>query len=237
MNTSLRTGLVLAALAPLAAHAAEYATVVSSTPVTASVNVPRRVCSEAQQYVQPQSSGAGAVIGAIAGGLLGNTVGGGFGRAAATGVGVVAGAAIGNNVEANSYPPASVPVQRCQTVAAYENRTVGYDVVYEYNGRRYTTRLARDPGPQLAVDVRPAGRASSPSSSLDRLGPPVASDGMPQDEVEAPPPAYDAPPVAVAPRPVYYYGQPAYVVAPPAYVVAPAIGFSLGYWGGRHHWR
>jgi uncharacterized protein YcfJ len=238
MNTSFRNGLVLAALAPLAplaANAAEYATVVSSTPVTASVNVPRRVCSEAQQYVQPQPSGAGAVIGAIAGGLLGNTVGGGFGRAAATGVGAVAGAAIGNSVEANAYPPATVPVQRCQTVSGYENRTVGYDVVYEYNGRRYTTRLARDPGPQLAIDVRPAGASSS--SSLDRLGPPVASGGVPQDDVEGPPQAYDAPPVAVAPRPVYYYGQPAYVVAPPAYVVAPAIGFSLGYWGGRHHWR
>jgi uncharacterized protein YcfJ len=234
MNTSLRTGLVLAALAPLAAHAAEYANVLTATPVTASINVPRRVCSEAQQYVQPQPSGAGAVIGAIAGGLLGNTVGGGFGRAAATGVGAVAGAAIGNGVEANAYPPASVPVQRCQTVSGYENRTVGYDVVYEYNGRRYATRLARDPGPQLAIDVRPAGRAAS---SLDRLGPPVASDGMAQDEAETPSQAYDAPPVAVAPRPVYYYGQPAYVVAPPAYVLAPAIGFSLGYWGGRHHGR
>lgn len=234
MNTTFRTGLVLAALAPFAAHAAEYATVVSSTPVTASVNVPRRVCSEAQQYVQPQPSGAGAVIGAIAGGLLGNTVGGGFGRAAATGVGVVAGAAIGNGVEANSYPPASVPVQRCQMVSAVERRTVGYDVVYEYNGQRYTTRMARDPGPQLAIDVRPAGRASS---SLDRLGPPAANDGMAQDEVEGPPQAYDAAPVAAAPRAVYYYGQPAYVVAPPAYVVAPAIGFGFGYWGGRHHWR
>ena len=174
MNNTIKfTSLAAAALLPLASHAAEYATVISATPVTASVNVPRRVCSDDRQYVQPQPSGAGAVIGAIAGGLLGNAVGGhGGARAAATGVGAVAGAAVGNSVEMNGYPPTEVPVRRCQTVSGYENRTVGYDVVYEYAGRRYTTRTDRDPGSEIAIDVRPSGAAQPDAQGpgLRRIG-------------------------------------------------------------------
>jgi len=124
MNTKLKTGVVAAASAVLlgayaTASAAEYAHVVSATPVTNSVAVPRQDCVQSEQLVQAQPSGAGAVIGAIAGGVIGNQFGHGFGRAAATGFGAVAGSAIGNNVEANASPPQSVPVQRCRTVNAY----------------------------------------------------------------------------------------------------------------------
>src|ERR1700733_11652061 len=90
-------GAVLAGPAAFAApnnsasNNSAYATVISSTPVTANVPVPRQQCTEGSQYVQQAPSGAGALIGAVAGGLLGNTVGGGFGRAAATGIGAVAG--------------------------------------------------------------------------------------------------------------------------------------------------
>jgi uncharacterized protein YcfJ len=86
MKTSIAMGFVAAALLPLASHAAEYATVISATPVMASVQVPRQVCSEEQRFVQPQPSGAGAVIGAIAGGkkgaAIGTAVGGGAGGGA-----------------------------------------------------------------------------------------------------------------------------------------------------------
>ena len=256
MRTSLSSaGLAAAALLPLAAHAADFATVVSSTPVVASVAVPRRVCNEAQQSIPPQPSGAGAVIGAIAGGLLGNTIGGGFGRAAATGIGAVAGAAIGNGVEvnaANGYPPTNVPVQRCRTVSGYENRTVGYDVVYEYNGQRYSTRMARDPGSSLAIDVRPAGAGSA---ALDRLGPPSAYAPVPPAYAEPQgyagrqgtpvPPAYDTPSGAFEPAPPddrepspygYYYGAPApapvYYYSPGATIAPVIIGAGFGYWIG-----
>ena len=224
MNSTIKlTSLAAAALLPLASHAAEYATVISATPVTTSVNVPRRVCSDDRQFVQPQASGAGAVIGAIAGGLLGNAVGGhGGARAAATGVGAVAGAAVGNSVEMNGYPPTEVPVRRCQTVSGYENRTVGYDVVYEYAGQRYTTRMDHDPGREIAIDVRPTGAAQP-----DRRAPVYA---------ESNPPVYEEA------APVYYRAAPAYYAPPPAYYIAPAIGvgIGLGYWGGHwghRHWR
>jgi uncharacterized protein YcfJ len=44
--------------------------------------------------------------------------------------------------------------QRCQVVSRpqVERRLDGYDVVYQYEGRRYRTRLPYDPGPTLDLD-------------------------------------------------------------------------------------
>lgn len=213
-----------------AALAAEYGTVISSTPVTAQVAVPQQQCQYQQQLVQPRTSGGGAVLGAVVGGVLGNSLGGGFGRAAATGLGVVAGAALGNQVEANSTAPAEQAVRSCQTVTTYENRLVGYDVVYDYNGRRYTTRLAQDPGARIALDVSvtPAGSTATVAPALSGPPPVVAV----------------APPLVYAPAPAYgYYG---YADAP--VVVAPSVAIGgywdrgyldrgyldRGYWGGDH---
>lgn len=207
-----------------AAQAAEFATVVSSTPVNASVPVPRQVCSDGQQLVPQRPSGAGAVIGAIAGGVIGHNLGYGAGQAVATGLGAITGAAIGGQVEANATPPVEVPVRRCQTVTTYENRVVGYDVVYDYAGQRYSTRMARDPGAQLAVSVQPLNPTA---------GQPVPAYTEPPVEA-APPPAWVH---QTAPRTVYY------APVPPAVYVAPVIGFGLGYYGGYYgghrgrHWR
>lgn len=226
-------GLVaLTALLALDAHAAATATVVSSTPVVVSVAVPRQVCSDGTQLVQPRPSGAGAVIGAIAGGVIGHQFGGGFGRAAATGVGAVTGAIVGDQVEAANAPVTEVPVRRCQTTSAVEQRVVGYDVVYEYAGQRYSTRMARDPGRQLAVNVQPADGSLPAPIDAGQIGTPV-----PPATTSAPQPIYSAT------SPVYYdYAPaPAYYVAPSPVLVAPAIGFGFGYYGGgyyRHrHWR
>lgn len=66
----------------------------------------QQICSTCGSVVmiQPvtekgESSGAGAVIGAVAGGLLGNQIGGGSGKKAATVVGAVGGAVAGNEIE------------------------------------------------------------------------------------------------------------------------------------------
>ena len=245
---ALAAALLAGICATPAAFAADYANVISSTAVVASVPQMRQVCSDSQQIVQNRPSGAGAVIGAIAGGVLGNTVGGGFGRAAATGIGAVAGSVVGNNVEANNAGATAVPVRRCQNVTSYEQRTVGYDVVYEYAGQRYSTRMASDPGRQFAVNVQPVNSA------------PMAVPADPRVSTAVPPPAYVAPaPVAVAPAQSYYYDplpQPVYYDSPyyaPSYYAAPAviglgIGLGLGYgWhggyhhggyhGGGHHWH
>jgi len=235
MNTKSKTALAAAASAALlgaytTASATEYANVVSATPVTTSVAVPRQDCVQSERLVQAPPSGAGALIGAIAGGVIGNQFGHGFGRAAATGVGAVAGSAIGNNVEANANPPQSVPVQRCRNVNAYESRVVGYDVVYEYHGQRYSTRLPDDPGARLAIDVRPTGNAP-----LDRVGPPSSYGAVPPAYAqaapsysEAPPTYYDAPPAYYGPAPVYYSAP----YSAPYYVAPAAIGLGIGYWVG-----
>jgi hypothetical protein len=61
---------------------------------------------------------------------------------------------------------------------------IGYDVTYEYQGKRYNSRLAQDPGAQVAlnVSVTPAGQAVTSMNSM-----PVA------------------PMVVYAPTPVYGY--------------------------------
>jgi len=209
----------------VASQAAEFAEVVSATPVTVSVSVPRRVCRDEQQVVQPAPSGAGAVIGAIAGGVLGHQIGGGFGQAAATGLGAVAGSVIGNQVEANNTPPAEVPVRRCQTVNRVESRVVGYDVLYDYAGQRYSTRMARDPGARMAIDVRPA------EAGTDTL--PVPSEAVADAST------WQA--VPEAPAAVYYSPVPVLVAPPPMVYVSPFIGFGLGYYGGYYgghrRWR
>ncbi|HEY2561018.1 MAG TPA: glycine zipper 2TM domain-containing protein [Caldimonas sp.] len=245
MNTMIKTTVAAATTAAgmltlsAAAHAADYANVVSAMPVTESVAVPHQECVNGEQLVQQPPSGAGAAIGAIAGGVIGNQFGHGFGRAAATGLGAVTGSAIGNNVEANATPPTSVPVQRCRTVNGYENRIVGYDVVYEYHGQRYSTRLPQDPGQRLAVDVRPAGNAP-----LDRVAPPPSYGAVPPAYSEGAPVVSDQAPVYYAAAPNYYYPPAAPLVYPAPYFVGPAIGFGIGYWAGRswgwghgHHWH
>ena len=218
------------ALFTTAAHAAEYGTVISSTPVTASVAVPRQECSEGQALVQTPPSGAGALLGAIAGGVLGHNLGDGFGRAAATGIGVVAGSVIGNQVEANANPATAVPVRRCQTVSRYENRVVGYDVVYDYAGQRYTTRMAQEPGRRIAISVQPLDERAT--------GQPVPTYTGPADQGVSPQTVYYAP---VPPRTVYYAPVPpqtVYYAPAPAVSVWPRIGldFGFGYRGGYGGW-
>ena len=239
------------------ARAADYATVVSSTPIVQAVPVPRQDCVDVQRQVAPQPSGAGALIGAIVGGVVGNQFGHGMGRAAATGLGAIGGSALGNHVEMSNQPGGVVSSRQCRTVQAHEKRVVGYDVVYEFNGQRYSTRLDRDPGPHLAIDVRPADdRYSRPRSGT--AVPPAYSDAPAY--VEQPryvePPRYQEAPRYVEPATIGYYEQapqvyapaPVYYDSPVRYVAPAVIGVGIGYmmgrsWHGghRHHnhrgWR
>ena len=117
MNLPLKsTALAASAFALLgaagAAQAAEYANVVSATPVTSSFPVARQQCADGQRVVPSQPSGGGALVGAIIGGVIGNQFGHGAGRVAATTIGAVTGGAIGNQAEINNSPGQVVPVQR-----------------------------------------------------------------------------------------------------------------------------
>ncbi|QEA11770.1 glycine zipper 2TM domain-containing protein [Comamonas flocculans] len=199
----------------------EMGRVLSVTPVTQQVAVPQQLCRDETIYSGArQPSGAGAVLGAVAGGLVGNAIGGGSGRAAATAAGVIGGAMLGNSVESGG--PGYRTVQRCSTQTRYDSQFLGYDVVYEYGGRQYTTRTQADPGQWIPVTVQPAVAPAS---------------GYPQDYGyydDAPQPA-----VVVRESPAYttpVYTSPVYV-APP--VTATIEYRSGGGWdhGWRHHRR
>jgi uncharacterized protein YcfJ len=162
-------GLATLPLAASAADFQDYGRVIRVQPRVEQVRQPREECRT--EYVQapvaqaPQErSAGGAIVGGIVGGLLGNQVGHGSGRAAATAAGVMAGAVVGDQVDnrgRNGEPVAQgyqeQAVRRCRTVDAYESRTTGYEVTYDYRGRSYTSVMPRDPGDRvrLRVSVEP----------------------------------------------------------------------------------
>lgn len=215
--------IVLMALAALAAGASaqEQGRVLSSTPITEQVAVPQQVCGNETIYSQQQPSGAGALLGAIAGGAAGNAIGGGGGRAAATALGVIGGAVLGNNVEGTRGGYQNV--QRCSTQTYYENRAVGYNVVYEYAGRQYTTRTQTDPGTWIPLNVQPAVQGMT---------------SYPPQQVGGYPPGggYAQPGVVVSTQP----GPVAYISAPPPVVIEYRDAYGHPYYGPRHrepYWR
>lgn len=117
------------------------------------------------------SGDSGAIVGGLIGGVVGNQLGrrGSSGeRAGATIAGAIVGSVVGNEASAGSSrhrrhrryeAPRTVyetrPVERCRTVerSRSERRLQHYDVTYAYEGRTYTTRLPRDPGPTLELNV------------------------------------------------------------------------------------
>ena len=171
--TLLLSALGVAALpAANAAQFEEYGRVIRAQPRTEQIRQPREECrteyvQAPQQYSQQsqqQRSPGGAILGAIAGGIIGNQVGGGSGRAAATAVGVMAGAVAGDRISnqgrpadqgqyAQSQYPQEQAVRQCRMVDAYESRTTGYDVTYDYRGRSYTSFMQRDPGDRVRLRV------------------------------------------------------------------------------------
>ena len=155
------TGLLALAGSGVAHAQDEQGRVISSTPVIQQVAMPREVCSDQQVTHQGQKSGAGALIGGIAGGAMGNAIGDGGGRAAATVIGLIGGAMLGNRIEGPSQPYTET-YRQCGTQTFYENRTVAYDVVYEYAGRQYRTQMPQDPGRFVRLNVTPADAMPPP---------------------------------------------------------------------------
>jgi uncharacterized protein YcfJ len=214
-----------------AAMATEYGRVLSSTPVTAQVQVPQQQCTDQQQPMPTRTSGGGALLGAVVGGVVGHDLDDGFGRAAATGLGAVVGSVIGEHVEAGNTPATDISVRSCQSWTRAENRLIGYDVIYDYQGRRYATRLAQDPGPSLALNVRvmPVSDvvAQAPLAEPDTLGVPQVVVAAPPTVVYVTPPNY----VSFGNGYGYGYGGP-WVGALPIIAVGGYGGY--GYYGGRY---
>lgn len=209
------------------ANAQEQGRVLSVTPVVQQVGIPQQVCGNETIYSGNRTSGAGSVLGAIAGGAAGNAVGKGSGRAAATVIGVLGGAVLGNQIEGNGQPQYQ-NVQRCNTETYYENRTMGYDVVYEYAGRQYTTRTQSEPGRFIALTVQPAGQTYSTQPQ------PYAQQGIVSQpgvvtSTDSQPPYQQYP--QYSPYPQARYPQPSY--QQPTYITPPVTIIEYGYDNGR----
>ena len=164
----------LVTLGSFPAQADEFGRVISSTPIIQQVAVPRQVCNTEQVVTPGQKSGAGAAMGAIAGGAVGNSMGQGSGRAAATMLGIFGGAILGDKIEGPGQTEVR-NVQNCTQQMFYENRTMAYNVVYEFAGKQYTVQMPQDPGPTVRLQITP-------------VAPPPASTG------------YSVPPAGSAPR-------------------------------------
>lgn len=156
------TGLALS----FAAQAQEVGNVLSRTPVYQQVSVPRQVCTQTQVNVPGQTTGAGALMGAVAGGAIGNAVGKGDGRTLATMIGVIGGALAGDRVEGPQAAQTQTQ-QTCTTQQVYENRLMGYNVVYEFAGKQYTVQLPKDPGPTIKLQITPISAAPLDTPGYD----------------------------------------------------------------------
>lgn len=235
----MKRSVLVSALGVLAAFgstagAEEVGRVINSTPVIQQVAVPRQVCSNQPMAVQQPNSGTGAVVGGLAGGAMGNAIssGSGSGRAAATVLGVIGGALLGNSVESSGRQVQNVP--QCSTQTYYENRTVGYNVQYEYAGRQYNVQMPYDPGPTIRLQVSPVG---SNGPDADSYG-----DANAQQPMVAAPPVQSGAVAAVgypvyAPAPAYYTAYPYYPAYYPPVGVSLGFGFYGGGGGGHRHWR
>ncbi|WP_310625760.1 glycine zipper 2TM domain-containing protein [Limnohabitans sp.] len=176
-NTSIQKTCIvglIAVLGTFAVQAQEVGKVISSTPIIQQVAVPRQVCNNQQVVIDGQKSGAGAAMGAIAGGAIGNQIGNGSGRALATMAGIFGGAIMGDKIEGPSAPEVR-HVQNCSQQMFYENRTMAYNVVYEYAGKQYTVQMPQDPGPTVRLQITPmapapanAGYGVPPAGSAPR---------------------------------------------------------------------
>lgn len=186
-----------AGLSPLGVGAQELGQVLSRIPVYQQAVVPRQTCTQVPVAQHSPSTGAGALMGAIAGGAMGNAIGDGSGRALATMIGIVGGAMVGDRIEG---PQGSLLQNQthCSTQNVYENRLVGYNVVYEYAGKQYTVQLPQDPGPTIPLQVTPVGQG------LRSEGPASATPGL-HSAVTALPPQ-----VVYVPAPVYSIRSPVY---------------------------
>ena len=169
IQITMLTGL-MGVLASAPVQAQEVGKVISSTPIIQQVAVPRQVCNTQQVVTEGQKSGAGAVMGAIAGGTVGNQIGGGSGRAAATMLGIFGGAIMGDKIEGGGTPEVK-NVQNCTQQMFYENRTMAYNVVYEFAGKQYTVQMPQDPGPTVRLQITPMVPAAPANTGYTNVPP------------------------------------------------------------------
>lgn len=141
----------------------DYATVLSATPITEvfTYQQPRQECwvETVQRPGRTEHSATGTILGGVIGAAIGNQLGH---KKRNKQVGAVAGAllgaSIGNDISRRNAPRHggyAEQVEKCRTIqeTIEEERVVGYDVSYRYQGKTYRTRTHSDPGNSIKLKL------------------------------------------------------------------------------------
>ena len=162
---SLGVGLWMSAGSVQAQTNFEYAQVIKSRPIyqVVEVSTPQQQCWEEEvvrdHYREDRNSGTSVLLSTIIGGAIGNAVGHNkSNRRVGAVVGAMLGRSIGRDIMRNSNQAQALEyevVQRCNTVYEQheEERLMGYQVTYLYNGEEYSVRTDADPGEQIRIRV------------------------------------------------------------------------------------
>jgi len=168
MNTKIIGAVAVLGLASGQAFAEtsyESAPVVESRAIyeLVEISTPQEQCWEEEQvlerYGNDRRSSTPVVVSTILGGAIGNAVGHNkSNRRVGAVLGAVLGHSIGRDIMRRNERPSSreyQTVQRCETVYQQheEERLVGYQVTYLYNGEEYSVRTNTDPGDEIRVRV------------------------------------------------------------------------------------
>lgn len=145
----------------------EYAQVLQANPIYQIVELsePSEQCWQEEVIIERSSRGGSntpVVVSTIIGGAIGNAVGSNKSNQR---VGAVLGAVLGHSIgrdivrsNRRSHTDSEI-VERCKTVyeTVQEERLMGYQVTYLYEGEERTIRTDSDPGEQikLRVSVQP----------------------------------------------------------------------------------
>lgn len=134
-----------------------YGQVIQVEPIYQTVSIPEehQVCERSRnnRYNNSnrtrQNQVGRAILGGIIGGAIGNRFGNGRGRDASTALGVLIGAGVATS---NGHPNGQ---GRCYIETNYheENRLMGYDVTYDFNGSLYHTQMQEHPGDRIRLRV------------------------------------------------------------------------------------
>jgi uncharacterized protein YcfJ len=169
LSLILAGGMIAISNPAAAAVTYDEARVIDSTPIyhVVETSSPRDECWEEQvahtEYRQNRQSATPGILGAIIGGAVGNAVGHNkSNRRVGTVVGAILGGSIGSDIGRNRNRASDTryeTVEQCRTVYVneQEEKLVGYDVRYSYNGSQHTVRMPEDPGStvRVRVDVEP----------------------------------------------------------------------------------
>ncbi|MBL4580934.1 MAG: glycine zipper 2TM domain-containing protein [Gammaproteobacteria bacterium] len=168
MNTKMIgtvAALGLVSVGAFAETSYETASVVESRAVyeVVEISTPQEQCWEEEMVVDRRGtdnrSNTPVVLSTILGGAIGNAVGHNkSNRRIGAVLGAVLGHSIGRDIMRRNERPSIreyQTVKRCETIYQQheEERLIGYQVTYLYNGQEYSVRTNTDPGDEIRVRV------------------------------------------------------------------------------------